>query len=108
MRAYEIRGGGIDGLTLVDRPDPHPGPRQVVVRMRAASLNYRDLKVAEQVSRPLVPLSDGAGEVVEVGPGAVALRPGDRVAGAFFQGWLDGPFDPSMRRSALGGGRDGV
>ena len=108
MRAFEVRGGGIEGLTLVERPEPRPGPEQVVVRMRAASLNYRDLKVAEQVKRPTVPLSDGAGEVVEVGAAVTTLKPGDRVAGSFFQGWIDGPFDPAMGRSSLGGGRDGV
>src|SRR5512142_2870434 len=108
MRAYEIRGGGLDGLALVDRPDPPLGAGQVRVRMRAASLNYRDLKVAEQVTRTIVPLSDGAGDVVEVGPGVTRVAPGDRVMGSFFQGWIDGPFDPAVRRSSLGGGRDGV
>lgn len=108
MRAYEIRGGGLDGLALVDRPEPPMGPGQVRVRMRAASLNYRDLKVAEQVTRPRVPLSDGAGDVLEVGPGVTTVRVGDRVAGSFFQGWIDGPFDPAVRRTSLGGGRDGV
>jgi NADPH:quinone reductase-like Zn-dependent oxidoreductase len=108
MRAYEIRGGGLDGLALVDRPDPPLAPGQVRVRVRAASLNYRDLKVAEQVTRTIVPLSDGAGDVIEVGPRVTAVRPGDRVAGSFFQGWVDGPFDPAVRRTSLGGGRDGV
>jgi NADPH:quinone reductase-like Zn-dependent oxidoreductase len=87
----------------------------VLVRIRAASLNYRDLLVASGTyargappKRPLVPLSDGAGEVVETGPGVTRLAPGDRVASAFFQRWIDGPFDAAKGASALGGAIDGV
>jgi len=83
--------------------------------MRAASLNYRDLLVASGAytrggppKRPLVPLSDGAGEITEVGEGVTRLRSGDRVAGAFFQKWVDGPFDAGKGASALGGAIDGV
>jgi NADPH:quinone reductase-like Zn-dependent oxidoreductase len=115
MRAYELRGNGVETLTLVERDRPRPGPGQVLVRMRAASLNYRDLLVAGGTyarggppKRPLVPLSDGAGEVVEVGAGVTRPRPADRVAGAFFQRWIDGPADPEKTASALGGGIDGV
>ncbi len=115
MRAWELRGNGLETLALAEREPPRPGPGQVVVRMRAASLNYRDLLVAGgsyarggPPRRPLVPLSDGAGEVVEVGPGVTRLRPGDRVAGAFFQKWIDGPFDAEKGASALGGAIDGV
>jgi NADPH:quinone reductase-like Zn-dependent oxidoreductase len=60
------------------------------------------------VKHPLVPLSDGAGEVVEAGPGVTRLLAGDRVAGTFFQRWVDGPFDPQKGASALGGAIDGV
>ncbi len=114
MRAYELRGGSLDQLALAERPTPRPGPGQVRVRIRAASLNYRDLLVATgrygrgQPLYPLIPLSDGAGEVVEVGPGVSRLRPGDRVAGAFFQTWVDGPFTREHAASALGGAIDGV
>ncbi len=115
MRAWELRGNGVDTLTLVERERPRPGPGQVLVRIRATSLNYRDLLVASGTyarggppRRPLVPLSDGAGEVVTVGPGVTGLRPGDRVAGAFFQRWIDGPFDEAKGASALGGAIDGV
>ncbi len=114
MRAYELGGNGLDTLSLVQRPGPRPGPGQVLVRMRAASLNYRDLLVAAgtytrgPVKRPLVPLSDGAGEIVEVGAGVTRLRPGERVAGAFFQRWVDGRFDAEKGASALGGAIDGV
>ncbi|HTV23089.1 MAG TPA: NAD(P)-dependent alcohol dehydrogenase [Polyangiaceae bacterium] len=114
MRTYELRGKGLDTLTLIERPVPRPGPGQVLVRMHAASLNYRDLLVATgrygrgELRYPLVPLSDGAGEVVDIGPGVTRLRPKDRVAGAFFQKWIDGPFDSTKAASALGGAIDGV
>ena len=114
MRAYELRGNGVETLTLVERPRPRPGPGQVLVRIRATSLNYRDLLVASGsysrggAQRPLVPLSDGAGEVIALGPGVTRLRPGDRVAGNFFQRWIDGPPDDATRASALGGSIDGV
>jgi NADPH:quinone reductase-like Zn-dependent oxidoreductase len=116
MRAWELRGDGLETLTLTERPAPRPGPGQVRVRMRAASLNYRDLLVASgayarggPAKRPLVPLSDGAGEVMEVGPGVTTFRAGDRVMGGFFRRWVDGPFTPELAGSALGGGStDGV
>lgn len=114
MRVYELRGNGVETLTLVERPRPRPGPGQVLVRIRAASLNYRDLLVASGsysrggTQRPLVPLSDGAGEVVALGPGVTRLQVGDRVAGSFFQRWIDGPQDDAARASALGGAIDGV
>jgi len=114
MRTYELRGKGLETLTLVERPVPRPGPGQVLVRMHAASLNYRDLLIAtgrygrSELNYPLVPLSDGAGEVVDVSPGVTRLQPRDRVAGAFFQKWIDGPFDSNKASSALGGAIDGV
>ncbi len=116
MRLYELAGEGLDALRPLERASPRPGPGQVLVRMRAASLNYRDLLIATgrysarrgALKRPLVPLSDGAGEVVAVGPGVRTLAPGDRVASSFFQRWVDGPWDPQMGGSALGGTIDGV
>jgi NADPH:quinone reductase-like Zn-dependent oxidoreductase len=105
---------GIDSLTLSERPDPTPGPRQVLVRVRATSLNYRDLMTVEGSSaraapKPdLVPLSDGAGEVVAVGPGVTRVRTGDRVAGCFMQKWVGGAIDQSAQASAMGGAIDGM
>ena len=115
MRVYRLpTTGSLEMLTLAEEPAPRPGPGEVRVRMRAASLNYRDLMVAEgryaRGSAPsnLVPLSDGAGEVVSLGPGVTRLALGERVAGTFFQGWLGGEMDPSDHARALGGAIDGV
>lgn len=113
MRAYVIPSFGLDKLTLVDRPDPSPGPGQVLVRVRAVSLNYRDLMVAKgqynpKMPLPRVPCSDAAGEVVAVGDGVTDCKPGDRVCGIFMQGWDDGPLTDAAARSALGGDIDGV
>ncbi|HTV18811.1 MAG TPA: NAD(P)-dependent alcohol dehydrogenase [Polyangiaceae bacterium] len=116
MRTYELRGKGMDGLNLVERPVPKPGPGQALVRVHAVSLNYRDLLVANgtyprgpATEERLVPCSDAAGEVVELGSGASRLKKGDRVMASFFQGWLDGPFVFDVAASsALGGSIDGV
>ncbi|GEP55654.1 zinc-dependent alcohol dehydrogenase family protein [Reyranella soli] len=105
---------GIDSLTLAERPDPTPGPRQVLVRVRATSLNYRDLITVEGSSaraapKPdLVPLSDGAGEVVAVGSGVTRIKAGDRVAGCFMQKWVGGAIDEVAQASAMGGAIDGM
>jgi NADPH:quinone reductase-like Zn-dependent oxidoreductase len=113
LRASELNAFGLDGLTWAERPEPRPGTGEVLVRMRAWSLNYRDLLVIRgqynpKQKLPLVPLSDGAGEVVESGPGVTRVRPGDRVAGAFMQSWIDGEIDDSKWRSALGAAAEGV
>jgi NADPH:quinone reductase-like Zn-dependent oxidoreductase len=113
MKAFEIREFGIDNLTLADCETPHPERAQVLVRMRAASLNYRDLMLVKgqynpKLRRPMVPLSDGAGIVEAVGPEVTRWKPGDRVAGIFMQSWLEGPFTREKASSALGGALDGV
>ncbi len=105
---------GLDNLKIIERPEPRPGAGEVLVRMRAASLNYRDLLAIEggygsqQKRADLVPLSDGAGEIVETGPGVTQWRAGDRVVGCFFANWPSGP--PSAERVAanLGASVDGV
>src|ERR1019366_9046230 len=98
MRAYEITAGSstLDGLRRCERPDPVPLPNQILVRIKAASLNYRDLLIARghymggTVTADTIPLSDGAGEVVGVGASVNRFRVGQRVAGTFFRGRTDG------------------
>ena len=106
-------GLGHDALALVERAEPTPGPGQVVVRVRAASLNYRDLLTVEgsynpKQPLPLVPLSDGSGEVAAVGPGVTRVKEGDRVAGNFAQGWVAGRPTRERLRTTLGGPLDGM
>lgn len=114
MRAVEIRDGfGLDHLALVERPEPRPGPRQALVRVRVASLNYRDLLMATgrynpKQKLPLIPCSDGAGEVTAVGEGVSRVRPGDRVCAIFAQGWLAGEPGRELVRTTLGGPLDGM
>jgi NADPH:quinone reductase-like Zn-dependent oxidoreductase len=114
MRAYEIvSDGGIDALALNSRPTPQPGPGEILVRMRASAINYRDLStiedpVARAIAYPRIPNSDGAGEVIEVGAGVTRFAAGDRVAGCFFQNWNDGGISTTAMASALGGPIDGV
>ena len=99
MRAYIAPKGSTDpaSVTCVVQDRPAPGPGQVLVRMRAASLNARDLQIITgtyflgPLERDTVPLSDGAGEVVEVGAGVAAFKPGDRVVATFMQATPPGP-----------------
>jgi len=115
MKTYRLDPiGTLDGLKLVDEEDRRPGPKEVAIRIRATSLNYRDLKVVEGAYEPnaikprVIPLSDGAGEVVEAGSGVTRVKVGDRVAAIFLQRWLAGRTDPAYAASALGGPSDGV
>lgn len=92
---------------------PQPGPGQVRVRTTAATLNYRDLLVVEgqynpKLRLPLIPVSDGAGVVDALGDGATRFKPGDRVVGAFFQGWLEGEPSTEKLATGLGANLDGV
>ncbi len=113
MKSFEIQEFGIDNLTLVDRETPQPGQGEVLVKLAAASLNYRDFMVAKgiynpKLRRPMVPLSDGAGVVEEIGAGVTRFKKGDRVAACFMQKWIDGPVTREKGASALGGALDGV
>ena len=111
MQAYEVTGRfGLDHLQHVARPDPEPGPGQVLVRVRAVSLNYRDLMIVTgtynpRLRLPMVPGSDLAGEVAAVGTGVSRFRVGDRVTGTFFPDWIDGAATDPLVRAALGDGR---
>lgn len=114
MRVWEIRESfGLESLKLCERETPRPGPGQVLVRVRAASLNYRDLLTVEGLYNPkqplpLVPLSDGAGEVEAVGNEVQRVAPGDRVAGVFAPHWIAGQPTRERLRSTLGGPLDGM
>lgn len=112
MRAYELQPReGFDALTLVERPSPTLGPSDVRVRVRAVSLNFRDLgmvKGAKKRKAPIVPASDGAGEVIEVGAAVARHALGDRVAASFFPTWASGDLSDYHHARALGGGQDGM
>jgi NADPH:quinone reductase-like Zn-dependent oxidoreductase len=114
MKVYEIQERfGLDHLRVVERPDPTPDHGQVMLRMRAVSLNYRDILTVAGLynprqALPLVPCSDGVGEVVAVGKGVRRFKEGDRVAALFCQRWIGGAPTYDKLRSTLGGPRDGT
>ncbi len=106
-------GFGLDNLKLEQQPLSAPSSHEVVVRLRAASLNYRDLMVAlghynPKMELPRILGSDAAGEVIAVGDNVIRLKVGDRVASLFFQDWFDGEITRETGKSALGGPIDGV
>ena len=110
MRALSVaEPWGLDQLKIVDAADPAPGPGEVLVRMRAVSLNYRDMLMVNGVyargpatGGPITPFSDGCGIVEAVGPGVTRVTPGDRVATLFFQRWISGPPTLEKLSSSLG------
>jgi NADPH:quinone reductase-like Zn-dependent oxidoreductase len=103
MKTWRLKAGAssLDDLTLVEMDKPEPGPGEVLIRVRACSLNYRDQAIVTgnyfggKVPTDITPLSDGAGEVEAVGDDVTRFKPGDRVAGTFFQNWISGPPNPS-------------
>jgi len=102
MRAIEVGGIGLDTIRLVERPVPRPGPGEILIRVAAATLNYRDLAIVKGGykpghPRPYVPSSDASGEVVELGPGVTRFKTGDRAVPAYTQGWIDGRPTPEQR-----------
>lgn len=110
MRALSIsEPWGLDRIEVIDAPDPAPGHGEVLVRMRAVSLNYRDLLMAQGMyprgpgtGGPITPFSDGCGIVEAVGPGVTRVKVGDRVATLFFQNWISGPPTLEKLMSSLG------
>ncbi len=113
MKLWQIPSFGIDSLEFAERQAPEPGPGEVLVDIRAVSLNFRDLRMVQglynpKLKLPRIPCSDGAGEVRAVGEGVTALKPGDRVAGIFMQNWLEGRLTAAKARGALGGDIDGT
>jgi NADPH:quinone reductase-like Zn-dependent oxidoreductase len=116
MKLYQLdlSKRGIGALSMTERPTPNAGPGQVLIRLRAFSLNFRDLLIANGLypvsvkSDRLIPVSDGAGEVIETGAGVTRFAKGDRVLASYFQGWIDGPLTYPAMGTSLGGGIDGV
>jgi NADPH:quinone reductase-like Zn-dependent oxidoreductase len=109
MRALEVAPPwGLDALQVVERPDPTPGPGHVLVRMKAVSLNYRDLLMVNgmygrgSATDMITPFSDGCGVVEAVGEGVTRVAAGDRVATMFFQGWISGPPTLEKLMTSLG------
>ncbi len=113
MQVYQIEQFNLDSLKLTERPDPQPGAGEVLVAIKSVSLNYRDhLMLNGQYNPrqplPLIPLSDGAGEVLEVGHGVEEYKIGDRVVACFLPGWESGPATQQELRNTLGGPLDGT
>ncbi len=114
MKSYHNNlGAGLDGLVMKEHAVPTPGPRQVLIRVRACALNARELMILIQGAYPLpvksdgIPVSDGAGEVVAVGEGVTRARVGDRVTASIFPYWIDGPYTRDVS-AQLGGSLDGM
>jgi NADPH:quinone reductase-like Zn-dependent oxidoreductase len=114
MEAYHIdRFGSVDGIVLRSSEDPHPGPKEVLMRVRASSLNYRDLMVLKRGGRGpaklgAIPLSDGAGEVIAIGEGVTRVKIGDRIAGCFHPRWFGGPISADYLTDRLGANLNGM
>lgn len=113
MRAYELPAFGLDHLRRIELPTSQPRPGEVLVKLEAASLNYRDLLMAQgnlyrAVKLPIVPVSDGAGTVVAVGDGVTRFKPGDRVTTLYKSRWLAGAIRPEWTGAEPGGPDDGV
>jgi NADPH:quinone reductase-like Zn-dependent oxidoreductase len=114
MDAYHIdRFGSVDGIVLRESEDPRPGPRDVLMRVRASSLNYRDLMVLKGGGRSptkqgVVPLSDGAGEVAAIGERVTRVKVGDRIIGTFHPRWFGGPISADYLTHRLGANLAGM
>ncbi len=108
MRQIQLQKPGIENLVLAEVEQPEPGPGEVLVKVHAASINYRDFLIAmgfyggPGLTLPLVPLSDGAGEVIETGSGVTQVQAGDRVTSLFWQDWQDGVATPTNRSISTG------
>ena len=114
MKAYHIdRFGSIGGIVRRSTEEPRSGPNEVLMRVRASSLNYRDLMVLKGGGRGptkpgVIPLSDGAGEIEAVGEGVTRVKGGDRIAGCFHPRWYGGPIKPEYLTDRLGANLDGM
>jgi NADPH:quinone reductase-like Zn-dependent oxidoreductase len=114
METYHIeRFGSVDGIVLRSSEDPRPGLKEILMRVRASALNYRDLMVLKGGGRGptkigVVALSHGAGEVAEIGKGVARVKIGDRIAGCFHPRWFGGPIKPDYSTDRLGANLDGM
>ncbi|KZC33886.1 MULTISPECIES: zinc-dependent alcohol dehydrogenase family protein [Rhodanobacter] len=113
MRAIQLSAFGLDHLESTDLPAPRPGPKEVLVRMEAASLNFRDRMLVDGqlyrgVRLPIVPVSDGAGTVQEVGEAVTRFKPGDRVTTFYKSRWIAGAMRPEWEGAEIGGPEPGV
>lgn len=113
MRTYRLSSFGLDHLERIDLPDPQPRAGEVLVKLEAASLNYRDLLMAQgklygDIKLPIVPVSDGAGTVLAVGEGVHRFKPGDRVTTFYKSRWIAGSIRPEWVSAEPGGPNDGV
>ena len=115
MKAYQIRDEwSLEHIELVEIPKPSPGPGEVLVEMKASSLNYRDMVVANRGygsktgNLPLIPVSDGVGIVRELGDGVSRVAIGDRICPLFMQGWISGPPNRERLSTTLGGPIDEI
>lgn len=113
MRAIQLSAFGLDHLQQVNLPAPHPRPNEVLVRMEAASLNFRDSMVVNgqlyrNVPLPMVPVSDGAGMVMQVGDAVTRFKPGDRVTTFYKSRWIAGAMRPEWEGAEIGGPEPGV
>jgi len=113
MKSVELQSFGLDGLRTVERPEPVPAAGEVLLRVEAVSLNYRDLEIIEgryamPVTLPRVPLSDAVGRIEALGPGVEGWAVGERACPNFLLDWTDGPFQQRFFQQQLGGNIDGV
>ena len=113
MKLWQIPSFGIDNVELVERSTPQAASGQVLIKVHAVSLNYRDLLVVlgrynPRLALPRIPCSDGAGEIVALGDNVTRWKIGQRVAGIFMQHWIEGPPAAAKQRGALGGDIDGI
>src|SRR3954453_9457345 len=114
MKAYEIHEFGIDKLVENELDMPSPGQGEILVKLHAASINYRDVMVVSgtynpRMKLPAVPFSDGAGEIVEAGANVTKWKVGDRVSPSVVSAWIDGEPAAEKSKTAIGAGSfDGV
>lgn len=113
MKAWQKQGVGLENLKLVDVEVPQPGPKQLLVRVKAVSLNFRDKSIMdgdylpELMSKPFIPVSDAAGVVVGVGSEVTAFKVGDRVVSHLYTKWVEGTPSQDYAPTAVGGPNNG-